>query len=106
MTLRGCRSVLASMPESTEVIVVDDGSRDGIWDLLAGEGPEVEVVRLESNSGFATAANRGVATARAPIILLLNSDAVIERNEGIDALLALLAAFEAEPSLGVAGAQL
>jgi GT2 family glycosyltransferase len=106
MTLRCCRSVLASMSDSTEVIVVDDGSRDGTAGLLAHEAPEVEVVRLESNRGFAVAANRGFAAARGSIILLLNSDARIDPSAEPNALRSLLAAFHSEERLGVAGARL
>jgi GT2 family glycosyltransferase len=98
MTLRCCRSVLGA---GAEVIVADDGSTDGTAELLARAVPGVRVVRLESNRGFATAANRGVEAASAPIILLLNSDAFPEPG----ALDALLTAFE-DPRLGVAGAQL
>ena len=102
MTLRCARAVLASMPESAEVIVADDGSRDGTAALLAREAPAIRGARLDANRGFAAAANHGVAAARGAIILLLNSDAFVEG----DALRALLAAFERDPQLGVAGAQL
>jgi GT2 family glycosyltransferase len=101
MTLRCCRAVLASMPSGTEVIVADDGSSDGTGELLAAEVPSVQVVRLESNRGFASAATRGVGLARGRIILLLNSDAMV--SEG--ALHAIVAAFD-DPLLGVAGARL
>ncbi len=101
MTLRCCRAVLASMPEVTEIIVADDGSSDETSELLAREVPSVQVVRLESNRGFATAANRGVGVARGGIILLLNSDAMV--SDG--ALQAIVAAFD-DPNLGVAGARL
>jgi N-acetylglucosaminyl-diphospho-decaprenol L-rhamnosyltransferase len=102
MTLRCCRAVLASMPNAAEVIVADDGSSDGTAELLAREVPSVQVVRLESNRGFAPAANRGVAAARGRIIVLLNSDAIVEEG----ALQAILSAFDADPILGVAGARL
>jgi GT2 family glycosyltransferase len=102
MTLHCCRAVLDSLPEPAEVIVADDGSTDGTAELLAREAPEVRVVRLETNSGFAAAANRGIAETSGGIILLLNSDAMVER----DALRALVAAFDADARLGVAGAQL
>ena len=98
MTLRCSRAALAAMPDA-EVIVVDDGSTDGTARLMPGE---VRVVRLESNSGFATAANRGVASASGDIILLLNSDAIVEQ----DALRAIANAFASDARLGVAGAQL
>lgn len=102
MTLRCCRAVLASMPEATEVVVVDDGSSDSTAALLAREAPALRVVRLEVNRGFAVAANAGVAEAHGEMILLLNSDAIVEA----DALRAIAAAFESEPHLGVAGARL
>ena len=102
MTLRCCRAVMAAAAEGTEIIVSDDGSRDGTTELLAREVPEVRVVRLETNRGFATAANRGVAEASGRIVLLLNSDAIVEEG----ALQAIVSAFDSDPSLGVAGARL
>lgn len=98
MTLRCSLAVLAAMPDA-EVIVVDDGSAD---DTAQRMPPQVRVIRLETNSGFATAANRGVAGASGSIILLLNSDAMVER----DALQKIVSAFENDARLGVAGAQL
>jgi len=95
MTLRCCRSV----PDAAEVIVADDGSTDGTAELVA---PFARVVRLDVNRGFAAAANAGVAAAIGRIILLLNSDAVAQPG----ALDAMVAAFDADPKLGVAGARL
>ncbi|MEA2570723.1 MAG: hypothetical protein QOI24_2724 [Acidobacteriota bacterium] len=102
MTLATCRAALDAAPPNTELIVVDDASSDNTRELLAAELPNVRVVRLNENRRFAAAANAGVAVAHGAIILLLNSDAVVER----DSLRALVAAFDAEPSLGVAGARL
>jgi GT2 family glycosyltransferase len=99
MTLGCCQAVLASMPEGTEVIVVDDGSTDATASMMPAG---VRVVRLDVNCGFATAANRGVAESRGGIVLLLNSDAVVQPG----ALQAFLDAFDADPKLGVAGARL
>jgi GT2 family glycosyltransferase len=102
MTLATCSAAFDAAPPNTELIVVDDASTDNTRELFAAELPHVRVVRLDENRRFAAAANAGVAVARGAIILLLNSDAVVER----DSLRALLAAFDAEASLGVAGARL
>jgi N-acetylglucosaminyl-diphospho-decaprenol L-rhamnosyltransferase len=102
MTLATCRAALDAAPPNTELIIVDDASTDDTRELFAAELPNVRVVRLAENRRFAAAANAGVVVARGAIVLLLNSDAVVER----DALTSLLVAFDSEPSLGVAGARL
>jgi len=102
MTLGCCGAVVATMPETTEVVVSDDGSSDGTAELIARELPSVRVVRLERNSGFAPAANAGIRAATGRIVLLLNSDA----RPRPGAIGAILAAFAADPRLGIAGASL
>ena len=95
MTLDCIRAVRATMPEETEVIVVDDGSTDETSQLMP-------VLRLDTNRGFATAANRGVSAASGDVILLLNSDAIVQPG----ASQAFLDAFANDATLGVAGARL
>jgi hypothetical protein len=56
------------------VTVVDNGSRDGSIELVAGEFPEVRLIQLEHNTGFSIAVNKGIETASAPWLLLLNND--------------------------------
>ena len=102
MTLATCRAALAAAPGASEIVAVDDASTDGTSELLAAELPDVHVVRLQTNQRFAGAANAGVAVSRGAIVLLLNSDALVQR----DALAALVAAFDANPRLGIAGARL
>lgn len=55
-------------------IVVDDGSTDGTADLVRERYPEVELVALGENRGFAHAANLGVDRAASPYVALLNAD--------------------------------
>jgi GT2 family glycosyltransferase len=67
-------SIRAHSPFQTEIIVVDDGSLDGVVSQVAASSPGVRVIRLPSRRGFCTAANAGIEAATAPVIELLNDD--------------------------------
>ncbi|MEU1752818.1 glycosyltransferase family 2 protein [Micromonospora matsumotoense] len=56
-----------------EVIAVDNASRDGSAELLAG-WPRVDLIRNERNLGFAAAVNQAYRRSRGELILVLNSD--------------------------------
>ncbi len=58
-----------------ETIVVDNGSTDGSVKLLEEEFPEVRVVRLEQNAGFAAGVNRAIENSSSDYIATLNNDA-------------------------------
>jgi GT2 family glycosyltransferase len=85
---------LAAAGEELELMVVDNGSRDGTLALLRERGVPHEA--LPANVGFAAAMNRGVAATTAPLILGLNADTVVASG----AISALLAALAADPGLG------
>jgi len=61
---------------STEVIVFDNGSRDGSADLAEGyrDRLALRVVRSPVNIGYAAACNRAAEVTDAPFLLLLNND--------------------------------
>jgi glycosyltransferase involved in cell wall biosynthesis len=60
-----------------EVVVVDDGSRDGTAAFLADwRGPLRLTVLRQENRGPAAARNAGVAAARAPLVAFLGDDTV------------------------------
>src|SRR3989339_864094 len=56
------------------VTVVDNGSRDGSIELMERQFPEVRLIKLGYNTGFSVAVNKGIETATAPRLLLLNND--------------------------------
>lgn len=85
-----------------ETWVIDNGSRDGTAAAVAGAHPEVRLVALVRNRGFAAAVNIGIGRARGRHLLLLNSDVVIE-PELLSAGVALL---DEQPGVGVLGVSL
>jgi glycosyltransferase involved in cell wall biosynthesis len=76
--LPGClQSLTGQTFAPAEVIVVDNGSSDGSVAYLAAEHPTVQIIALERNTGFAHAANRGVAAAAHQLVALINTDIVL-----------------------------
>ncbi|MFN2608243.1 MAG: glycosyltransferase family 2 protein [Acidimicrobiales bacterium] len=82
-----------------DVVVVDNDSADGSDAALAGADPAATFLPTGANLGFGRAANRGVGATTAPLVLILNPDAVVCPG----AVAALVAALGADPSLAVVG---
>ena len=73
--LPGCLASLAAQQLApSEVIVVDNGSRDGSREYLAAAHPDVRLIALGRNTGFAHAANQGLRAAGAGTVALINTD--------------------------------
>lgn len=64
----------AQSAQGFRVIVVDNGSADASLAVLATR-PEVQVLALPRNRGFAGGVNAGVAAATTDLVAILNSDA-------------------------------
>ncbi len=64
----------------SEIIVVDDASRDNSIDLISQNFPDIKLVRHEVNKGFSEAIHSGVQAAVYPIVILLNSDVYPDRH--------------------------
>ena len=83
----------------TDIVVVDNASRDGSADAVAVSEPEVTLLRLDTNIGFGAGANRGAARATGQHLLVLNPDVTVEPGSTK----ALVAALERDPGLGLVG---
>lgn len=66
--------------EEVDLIVADNGSSDSSVSWLVKNYPEVRVMKLEHNYGFAEGYNRAIERVNYPYITLLNSD--VEVTEG------------------------
>jgi hypothetical protein len=79
-----------------ETLVVDNASSDGTAALLATDFPEVRVLPMSENRGFAAATNAGLQAARGEILVCLNND--VECEPGW--LAALVAVLDRMPDVG------
>lgn len=59
---------------TTEVIVVDNASFDDPTELVKRQFPQVRLIRLESNRGYAAAANRGMHESRGQVVVFCHAD--------------------------------
>ncbi len=74
--LPDCLAALAAQTLApAQIVVADNGSKDGSVALLRAHHPHVDVLELGRNHGFAGGANRGVRATTAAWVCVLNSDA-------------------------------
>jgi GT2 family glycosyltransferase/glycosyltransferase involved in cell wall biosynthesis len=104
--LDGCLTslerALGAVHDDTEVIVVDNGSKDGSVDLVRDRYPEVKLVGLDRNAGFAGGIAQGIAHAQGEWIAVFNNDTTVEP----DAIAVMLDAGRAHPRVGSVAAQM
>jgi GT2 family glycosyltransferase len=108
--LPGCLDSLAAQTLSPiEVIVVDNASSDGsaewleTYSTVAGDMPEVRLIRLQQSVSLAQALNLGIAAAhQGDYVLLLNPDVVLEP----DALAHMLTVACQDPACAAVAARL
>ena len=69
--------VLDGIAGSSEIVVVDDGSRDGTWRLMteaSARDPRIVAVRLMRNHGHQLALTAGLSICRGERVLIIDAD--------------------------------
>jgi N-acetylglucosaminyl-diphospho-decaprenol L-rhamnosyltransferase len=82
-----------------QVVVADNGSRDGSEMALLEHYPGVRWAPTGANLGYGNAANRGAAALSTPYLLICNPDVVVGRG----AVAALESALRARPEVALVG---
>ncbi len=60
-----------------EIIVVDNNSMTGDFDVLLKDRERVTLIKNDTNKGFGSANNQGVKIAKGKYVLLLNNDTIL-----------------------------
>ena len=71
---RALESVRAQPLGDFELVLGDDASSDGTWEVVRREFPEAKLARLEVNSGAAAARNAALRVATGEFLAFLDSD--------------------------------
>jgi hypothetical protein len=101
---RAIRSIQRTGKEGPdlEIIVVDNGSKDGTTEMIQAEFPRVHLIANDYNAGFTRGNNQGIQVSCGEFILLLNPDTEIKEG----ALQRMVAYLEDHPAVGLVGPQL
>ena len=78
------RSLLDSVPDDVEIIIVDDGSTDGskgIYLRYVAENPQINMkIAYQQNAGVSSARNKGLSLATKDYVCFLDSDDICKPN--------------------------
>lgn len=93
-------SVYAHPPDCPfDVWVVDNASADGSAAMVRQRFPDVHLIQNTENVGFARANNQAIRVSNGELVLLLNSDTIVQ-----DGALGSMAAFAAQTGAAIVGA--
>ena len=73
-------SVVANTTGDTEVVITDNGSTDDSLDFLRANYPQLRLVEMDRNYGFAEGYNRALSQIEADFYVLLNDDVEVTPN--------------------------
>lgn len=73
-------SVVAQEYEDFEIIIIDNGSKDGTVSLIKEKYPQAMLIENEKNQGAAKARNQGIEIAKGEWLLTLDCDAILQKD--------------------------
>ncbi len=85
-----------------EIIIVDNHSSDGSASYIKKNYPQINILSLDTNNGFAKAVNKALRIAKGSYFFLVNNDVILEKNY----LQLLLTFMEQDPTIGIAGGKI
>jgi GT2 family glycosyltransferase len=91
--------VASALGQSSEIIIVDNASADMSTDGVASTWPHINIIKNDSNLGFATACNIGAKVATGNYFFFLNPDCVLAS----DAVQRLIEAAVSAENVGMVG---
>lgn len=80
MLRRFLPTVVAHSADIAEIVVADNASSDNSIEMLKSEFPEVRIIVLDRNYGFAGGYNHALKQVSTPYYMLLNSDVEVGEN--------------------------
>ena len=66
--------------KNTEIIIVDDASKDETVKYLKSNFPRIKVIEHSTNQGFSCTSNDGIFAAKYRVVVLLNSDVHVSED--------------------------
>lgn len=94
--------LLAQRYPHYQVILVDNASSDDSAAYVAAHFPQVHIIRLPQNLGFARGYNAALKQCRSEIAVLLNNDVIVQENW----LAEMIRPFTQDPTIGIVGGKL
>jgi GT2 family glycosyltransferase len=85
-TIRAARALLADGLTRGQLVIVDNGSKDGSYEEITRTLPGCVAIRLEENIGYARAANIGARAQPTESYLFVNNDAFVHRAGSVPAM--------------------
>lgn len=86
----------------SEIVVVDNGSRDGTVEMVRSTFPHVRLIENESNRGVAPARNQILEPARGRYLVFLDVDTLVPEGS----MRTLVEVMDANPEAGIGGPKL